>query len=59
MRQKTGNDLSCSGRVRRFWPTSGIRRIILVTIPEATQSLPTTALVVYVSYFTSRPVQST
>jgi hypothetical protein len=45
-------------RVRSFWSTSGIRRVTLATNPEATKSLPTTALVVYVSYFTPRHLQS-
>jgi hypothetical protein len=53
MPQKTGDDLSCPGRVRSFCSTGGIRRVTLVTNSETTKSLPSTALAIYVSYLLS------
>ena len=52
MPQKTGDDLSCPGRVRSFYSSSGIRRVTLVTNPETTKSLShhSQVLVFYVSY---------
>ena len=50
MPQKTGDDLSCPGRVRSFSSTGGIRRVTLVANSEPTKPLFTSALAIYVSY---------
>jgi hypothetical protein len=48
-------ELNCSGRVRSFCSTSGIRRVTLVSNYEATKSLATIVkvLVIYISYLLS------
>ena len=43
MPQKTGDDLSCPGKVRSLCSTSGIRRVTLVANPEANKSRATIA----------------
>ena len=53
MPHKTGDDLSCPGRVSSFCSTGGIRRVTLVTNSETTKSLLSTAFAIYISYLLS------